>query len=225
MGLSDTNIVECILYSFRRCPYAMRARMALANAEFVVRHREVDLKAKPHGLLSISPKGTVPVLQLADGTILEESLDIIHFALATKDSAGWNNFPEEKIASMHALVKENDTSFKRGLDEYKYPDRVGGSSDNGKVKAELFLTKLDGLLASSEFLFGETCSWADVAIFPFIRQFILVDENYLAHMPFPNLKKWYTSFAGSILFASIMKKHATWLDDKKDEIVAYGCCS
>ena len=161
-----------VLYSFRRCPYAMRARLAISHE-----HREVDLKHKHPEMLAISPKGTVPVLQLADGTILEQSLEIMKWALKDlplcEDDA--------------TLIEENDTSFKHALDRYKYPGRYPQENDvTYRDLGELFLKKLEARLTSN---IGNS-TFLDMAVFPFVRQFSKVDEAWFETQKYPHLRNW-----------------------------------
>jgi glutathione S-transferase len=188
-----------ILYSFRRCPYAMRARLALYLAKIDHEHREVDLKNKPAEMLAISPKGTVPVLQLEDGTILEQSLDIMKWAL------GHPSLP----TGGDDLISENDTQFKYALDRYKYPGRYDDEGEiNYRDQAEVFLSKLEQTL--SPYYKGEKESLVDMAIFPFVRQFVQVDPQWFANQKYPHIKYWLEQFMGKELFGQIMMSYAPW---------------
>lgn len=132
-----------ILYSFRRCPYAIRARMAIIYASIPVEIREVELKNKPEDMLAISPKGTVPVLEITNGAVIEESLDIMRWALAQHDLEHWLRFSNEA----GRLIKWNDGDFKYYLDRYKYADRFPDfSQENYRKQAEVFLTELEARL-------------------------------------------------------------------------------
>lgn len=140
-----------ILYTFRRCPYAIRARLAIGVSGVEVELREVDLRDKPQAMLDCSPKGTVPVLQLADGSVIDESLDIMRWALAINDPMGWCNETSEALA----LIAQNDSSFKQNLDRYKYADRhPEHSAEYYRGQAELFLLLLDTRLAEQKYLMG-----------------------------------------------------------------------
>ena len=193
-----------ILYSYRRCPYAMRARMALWAAQIQVEVREISLREKPAHLLQISPKGTVPVLQLPDGTVLEQSLDIMQWALMQNDPQGWLNADRDAV---QRLIVINDGDFKKALDRYKYPERYPEHSPAFyREQGEQFLQVLETALQQHRFLLSDTASMADVAIFPFIRQFAAVDAEWFAASAYPGLRIWLESWLGSPLFAEIMQK-------------------
>ena len=200
-----------ILYSFRRCPYAMRARMTLCRGSIAVDLREVSLRAKPSAMLAISDRATVPVLQLPDGLVLNESLDIMHWALAQSDPDQWL---DPSIADESArLIDENDSSFKAGLDRYKYWDRFPAESQQDYRRAgEVFLSKLEALLAGNNYLLSDAVGIADIAIFPFIRQFAHVDKGWFDQAPYPRLKQWLGTFLESALFTQIMVKYPAWTE-------------
>ena len=192
-----------ILYSFRRCPYAIRARMAVFSAGIAVEVREVDLKNKPAHLLAISPKGTVPVLQLINGDVLEESLVIMNWALAQADPEHWLNATDE----VENLIKWNDVEFKYYLDRYKYADRYPEFTQvYYRDQAGEFLLVLEERLTRNRYVCGQQTSIADVAIFPFIRQFASVDREWWQHSPFQAVNNWLKSFIESELFALVMKQ-------------------
>ncbi len=198
-----------ILYSYRRCPYAMRARMAIWAANIQVEVREISLREKPAHLLQISPKGTVPVLQLPDGTVLEQSLDIMQWALAQNDPQGWLNAAPEAV---NALITINDGDFKKALDRYKYPDRYPEHTQAFyREQGEQFLQRLEAALAQHDYLLGDKPSMADVAIFPFIRQFAAVDAEWFASSPYPKLRVWLEHWLESALFAEVMQKFTTYI--------------
>lgn len=196
-----------ILYSFRRCPYAMRARLALAASETSVEHREVLLRDKPAEMLAASPKGTVPVLVLSDGQVIEESLDIMRWALDRNDPSGWLA-PDE---AMFGLVAINDGPFKQALDRYKYPNRYPGEdAQENRARGLEILTTLEARLARSAFLCGEAMSLADAAIFPFVRQFAHTDRDWFAAQDLPHLQAWLAAHLASPIFRAIMQKHPVW---------------
>jgi len=197
-----------ILYSFRRCPYAMRARMALHYAGVQCEVREVDLRHKPSTMLDISPKGTVPALQLPDGRVIDESLDIIRWALDQSDPAGWSR-PDHK--AMQLLIDQNDGHFKCHLDRYKYADRYGDRDGKTHFRQACdFLAGLEQRLAQTVFLFGDTASLADVALFPFVRQFAAVDRAAFVALPMPHLQQWLSGWLNDAWFTSIMVKQQPW---------------
>lgn len=196
-----------ILWSFRRCPYAMRARLALDVAQIDVDHREILLRDKPQAFLDTSPKGTVPVL-VADGEVIEESLDIMRWALAQNDPDRWLELPEPGWA----LIAETDGPFKTALDRYKYANRFAGADSNEeREKAALFLRKLNNQLASTQWLFGAEPRIADMAILPFIRQFANTDRDWFDAQDWPHLQAWLARFLTSARFDRIMQKHALWV--------------
>jgi glutathione S-transferase len=200
-----------ILYSFRRCPYAMRARMALQACEIDLEHREILLRDKPAAMLEASPKGTVPVLVLPHGTVLEQSLDIMHWALEQNDPQGWLNPQTSRPDAMAGLIADNDGPFKTDLDRYKYADRhPEDAPDYHRDRGLGFLARLDTLLASNGQLFGSRISMADIAIFPFVRQFANTDRDWFDALPLPALQDWLAGHIGSELFETIMFRHATW---------------
>ncbi len=198
-----------ILYSFRRCPYAMRARLAIAQTGIAVELREVVLRNKPPQLLDISPKGTVPVLLLANGEVLEESLDIINWALSQQNQNNeLSNHVEDDIKQ---LIEQNDSEFKYYLDRYKYADRYPDQTElYYRQKAEVFLKDLELRLSKHDFLCSNGESVADMAIFPFIRQFANVNIDWFQSSPYQRLNCWLNQHLESALFISIMHKYPAW---------------
>jgi glutathione S-transferase len=196
-----------VLYSFRRCPYAMRARMALRYAGCEVQIHEVSLKAKPPEMLERSPKGTVPVLVL-DDRVLEQSLDIMHWALAQNDPDNWlqiNNGDGRR--DIQALLEENDHVFKQHLDRYKYFVRHPEyPQEHYRQLAEVFLRKLEARLLHRDFLVADKVTLADIAVAPFIRQFSAIDPEWFATSPYPHLRGWLERFIQSALFKAVMVK-------------------
>ena len=190
-----------VLYSFRRCPYAMRARMALRYSGVPLSIVEVSLKAKPAEMLASSPKGMVPVLVCADGSVIEQSLDIMHWALARHDPDNWLQ------PGCAALIEENDTRFKVLLDRYKYAIRYPEHPmEYYRAQGAEFLQRLEDVLARSAYLAGPALSLADVALAPFVRQFAHVDRDWFEQAPYPRLNAWLEQFLASELFSSVMKK-------------------
>jgi glutathione S-transferase len=199
-----------ILYSYRRCPYAMRARMALQYAGIQVEHREIDLRNKPHSMLLASPKGTVPVLCL-EGKILDQSLEIMYWALGQSDPDGWRSI-DESIAQH--WIEKNDGPFKLLLDQYKYPNRYPDLNQEEVLNnaIELMLKPMETTLQSSQYLLGNKMAWVDIAIFPFIRQFSMVNPKRFEELPFALSKKWINYHLESELFNSAMQKYPVWID-------------
>lgn len=196
-----------ILYSFRRCPYAMRARLALHVAEIAVEHREVVLRSKPQAMLDVSPKGTVPVLVLAGGTVLEESLDVMRWALARHDPEGWL----APGAAMAPLIAACDGGFKYHLDRYKYAARYDNADATAHRDAALaYLRTLDDRLRVTPELFGDRMSMADAAIFPFVRQFALTDRDWFDRQALRGLRAWLDRHLASPRFAAIMARYPPW---------------
>lgn len=200
-----------ILYSFRRCPYAMRARLALASTQTAVELREVVLREKPEEMLVASPKGTVPVLILEDNTVLEESRDIMQWALEAHDKEGWLDFTETQLSQMNVLVDESDGPFKAALDAYKYASRDDtiDTTQERAIGAE-FMRKLDAMLKGQTYLFGDKFSFADGAILPFVRQFAHVDKEWFWSEDWPNTIRWLEAFLESERFKGIMSKYPQW---------------
>jgi glutathione S-transferase len=194
-----------VLYSFRRCPYAMRARMALWAAGITVELREVKLAAKPPALLAASPKGTVPVLVLADGRVIDESLAIMRWALAQHDPEGW--LAGEDVG----LIAANDGPFKHHLDRAKYPGRYqeDGATDH-RAAAQALLMPLEQRLGEAPFLGGAARGFTDIALFPFIRQFAAIEPAWFAAQPLPHLQGWLETHLASDLFAAVMGKYSPW---------------
>lgn len=191
------------LYSFRRCPYAMRARMALRYCGVPVEIVEVSLKAKPAEMLAISPKGTVPVLD-ADGRVIDESLEIMRWALAQNDPQDWLLSGDARVAE---LIEANDQVFKVHLNRYKYAERYPEQPmEVYRAEGEIFLRRLEELLEGRDYLLTDHPSLADVALMPFVRQFAHVDREWFAQTPYVRLQAWLQRFLESELFTSIMKK-------------------
>ena len=194
---------EALLYSFRRCPYAMRARLALRYSGMAVRIIEVSLKAKPAEMLALSPKGTVPVLSV-EGRVIEESLQIMQWALAQHDPDDWLLQGDPAVL---ALITENDQVFKHHLNRYKYAERYPEHSmEHYRAEGEVFLQKLETLLADREYLLAEHLSLADAALMPFVRQFAHVDREWFASTRYGRLQAWLQRFLDSPLFMAVMAK-------------------
>lgn len=206
-----------LLYSFRRCPYAMRARLGLTSANIKVELREIVLRNKPEHMIELSPKGTVPVLRLQTGEVIDESLDIAIWALKQNDPEQLLSPKEVSLDDMLALIKENDGPFKHHLDRTKYAVRYPEDEKQDHIKgASEFLNKLNDRLSNQAFLFGDTRSLADITIAPFVRQFANIDRSWFDAQPWPHLIRWLNEFLESEQFLSIMEKYTPWQEG--DEI-------
>lgn len=206
-----------VLYSFRRCPYAIRARMALCYAGVKVELREVLLKDKPATMLAASSKGTVPVLVLEDGAVLDESYDVMRWVLARNDPDGW--WDDSLAEQIDKLVQQNDVEFKPWLDRYKYA--VGYpefSAEYYRAQGELFLQVLEVHLEHHAYLLRDTLCFADVAIFPFVRQFAFVDKDWFESAPYPRLQSWLETLLASELFLGVMAKYPVWREGDKPQL-------
>lgn len=200
-----------ILYSFRRCPYAMRARAALVASGITVELREVELRDKPAAMLAVSPKGSVPVLVLADGKVIDESWGIMLWALRQHDPQAWSGKDGCHAQAALPLVIENDTTFKHSLDRYKYPERFPEQPQSAyRIAGEQFLQQLERRLCATSCLLGETFTLADAALLPFVRQFAAVDAEWFASAPYPALRAWLEKFTSSELFSLVMRKFQVW---------------
>ncbi|SLJ84779.1 glutathione S-transferase [Psychrobacter sp. DAB_AL43B] len=214
------------LYSFRRCPYAMRARLGLLFAELQVELREIVLKNKPAQMLAISPKGTVPVLQvfdatvdaIVDGAVIEESREIMTWALEQQDPQG---LVDTKVLDQaNALIEQNDNEFKHWLDRYKYADRhLEMTQTEYRQRGEVFLQVLEKLLAKNKYLLGDSISIADIGIMPFVRQFAHVDRDIFYSLPYPNLQQWLQHWLEHPLFLQAMIKFRPWQEG--DDVMVF----
>src|SRR5690554_1828409 len=210
------------LYSFRRCPYAMRARLGLLFAELKVELREVVLKNKPAQMLAISPKGTVPVLELAEDDsserlVIEESRQIVEWALRQNDPKGLLNID---LVSANTLIDQNDNEFKHWLDRYKYADRHPELTQSEyRQQGEVFLQGLERALADHRYLLGDRISIADIGIMPFVRQFAHVDQDVFYSLPYPHLQQWLRDWLAHPVFQRVMTKFPPW--QQGDPVVVF----
>ncbi len=193
-----------ILYSFRRCPFAMRARLALAISRTRYELREVRLAAKPADMVEKSPKGTVPVLVMADGSVIDESLSIMNWALQNSDPEGWLDRVDD------ALIVANDGPFKQDLDRYKYSGRDTAEALAHRARGLDFLQMLDARVSGGASLDGPARGFTDAAIFPFVRQFASVDRDWFDAQSLPSLRPWLDRWCESDLFQSIMVRLVPW---------------
>ena len=202
-----------VLYSFRRCPYAMRARLAIAASGLVCVLREVVLAHKPAALLLASPKGTVPVLVTGDGTVIDQSLDIMLWALQQSDPLRW--MPREGAAKASSLqwISECDGPFKHQLDRYKYPHRYELPDGLAyRAQGAAYLTRLNQHIAVQGYLAGPQAGLADMAIAPFVRQFAHVDPHWFGEQDWAALQGWLTAFETSALLVRVMNKYPAWVE-------------
>jgi glutathione S-transferase len=206
-----------VLYTFRRCPYAMRARLAIVAAGLKVEVRELVLRAKPAHMLEISPKGTVPVLWLQDGTVIDESLDVMQWAVNQSFPADWLALNAEQQQQCDEWIALLDGEFKRNLDRYKYPHRYHTETYTcdpleHRAACEKILVQWNAVLEQQgPFLFGSQPSFADYAILPFVRQFRIADEEWFDTVPgYAALKSWVTAFLQSPLLEQAMVKFSPW---------------
>lgn len=193
-----------VLYSFRRCPYAMRARMAVQVSGIACHIREVSLSRKPEALLAASPKGTVPVLVHPDGGVIEESIEIMRWSLKRSDPEGWLARDDP------ALIEAIDGSFKTHLDRYKYPKRHASDPVEHRGAGLTLLGLLEERLAAGSNLCGERRGITDAAIFPFVRQFAETDRTWFDAQPIPRLQTWLKRHISSELFVAIMIRLDPW---------------
>jgi len=199
-----------VLYSFRRCPYAMRARLALVASGQRCELREVVLKNKPAEMLATSPKGTVPVLLTEDGTVLEQSLDVMLWALRRNDPLRWLQPDTGTLQDMLALVAACDDGFKPQLDRYKYPGRHADGGEPARERGAQFLRDLEARLSTSPHLTGAHATLADAAVMPFVRQFAMVEPAWFDAQPWLRLQTWLSGWTASDLFERAMHKYAPW---------------
>jgi glutathione S-transferase len=185
--------------------------MSIASAGIRCELREVVLSEKPAAMIAISPKATVPVLQLPEGTVIDESIDIMQWALAQRDPEDWLNPASASPDEAFALIEQTDTQFKPHLDRYKYPDRyTGASAAEHRAAGSHFVTLLEERLAVMPFLFGERACIADIAIFPFVRQFANTDSDWFEASPYQHMQAWLTKLSGATHFGIAMKKYPQW---------------
>ena len=212
--MGDVNIVPGVLpvlYSFRRCPYAMRARMAIAASGQTCALREVVLRNKPPEMLAASPKGTVPVLVLPDAQVIEESLEIMRWALGSSDPEGWLAPLNNDGDDIAALIAENDGAFKDNLDRYKYPTRYENADPiHHRTQGAAFLEKLNARLIEHNYLCGDRFTFADAAIAPFVRQFANTDREWFDAIELAGVQRWLKTILESDRFSGVMEKYPAW---------------
>jgi glutathione S-transferase len=190
----------------------MRARLALDASGQACELREIALREKPAQMLQAAPKGTVPVLVIADGEVIDESLDIMLWALRRSDPEQWLTPDADSLQGMLALIARFDSHFKQHLDRYKYPGRFDGADSlASRTEACLDLELLETRLARTAHLAGEGVSLADMAIAPFVRQFANVDAAWFSSQPWPAVQRWLTTIVASERFERIMRQVPVWV--------------
>ena len=206
-----------VLYSFRRCPYCMRAHMALKYAGLKVILREVELNNLPSEVLAVSPHATVPSLVFSRDEYMDESWDIVKWAAGQNTAENWLGENDEYLRDTEMLVEINDYSFKEDLDHYKYADRhPEHTQEYYRKNCEEFLEELTDLLRENTFLLADHVTIADIAIFPFIRQFSMVDQDWFDSAPYPELQVWLKAMLDNEWFLEAFKKHELWQPGSKD---------
>jgi len=200
-----------ILYSFRRCPYAIRARLAIYVSGYQCQLREVFLRNKPEAMISASPKATVPVLIETNNSVIEQSLDIMLHVLRIHDPEGWLGNKQDQQQEMLQLIDRTEEDFKPHLDLYKYANKAENPNPQyHRSKASKFIDELELRLSSGNYLSGEKLCLADWAILPFIRQFAQTDRNWFDAQHWPHLHPWLQEFEASKLRSNVMKKYSPW---------------
>lgn len=200
-----------VLWSFRRCPYAMRARLAIASSGVMVELREILLRDKPDAFVAVSPKATVPVLVDTGGAVLEESRDVMMWALSQNDPEGWLDVVADDPSHVAAFFDKLDGPFKTHLDRYKYASRYDASAaEHHRKEGADVLAEFDRTLQSQTALSGDSAGLLDYASLPFVRQFRIADPVWFDAQQWPHLHRWLGDFLGSKRFASVMEKYAPW---------------
>ena len=200
-----------VLYSFRRCPYCMRAHMALKYAGLEIELREVELNNMPAEALAVSPQATVPSLVVSKAQYIDESWDIVKWAIQQNDPQNWAGENNRFLAEADMLIETNDYSFKQDLDHYKYADRYPEHpADYYRRQGEEFLQELEEVLTPQAFLLCDRITLADIGIAPFIRQFSMVDPAWFEQSPYPQLRQWLNRLLETVLFQSALQKRPVW---------------
>ena len=209
-----------ILYSLRQCPYAMRARLGILLAEQPVLLRDIVMTNIPAEMFAASPKGEVPTLVISDTSVIDESLDIMIWALKQSDPSNLlYSHQENAFEEMLTLISRNDNEFVTALKKYKAASRYhDDAEDKCRQQCEIFIKHLEKLLSKQEFIFGNTPSLVDYAILPFIRQFSRVDRKWYLQSPYTKLRAWLEKHYQNPLFSKVMKKYPQWLNEKEEII-------
>ncbi len=234
---SDETETLPILYSLRNCPYAMRARIAIYKAQHPVLVRDIVLSNKPEEMMLISPKGTVPVLVLENGTVIDESLEVMLWALHENDPANLLyaqqesqcanqlvNNEESMLSEMLKLITIFDNEFKACLEQYKCAKRYQEDNiEECRIACQQYLSDIEGRLTKHDFIMSKNESLADIAIFPFIRQFARVERQWYLQSPYPRIRQWLNNYLQSRMFSKVMTKHPLWLQTQQEALL--GCDS
>lgn len=215
-----TNTINTlpILYSLRNCPYAMRARIAIFKSKQTVILRDLVLSDKPKELIAASPKATVPVLVLPNSIVLEESVDVMLWALNETDPDDLLQSKSDcSLSEMLTLINTFDHDFKTCLEQYKCAKRYRESNIvECREVCEQYLKILEHRLISNKFLMSNTESLVDIALVPFIRQFARVERQWYLQSPYPNVRQWLNSYLQSAMFTKVMAKYPLWLDNHEE---------
>lgn len=210
-----------ILYSLQRCPYAMRARLGLLFADQTVLLRNVKLKNKPHEMLAVSPKGTVPVLYFPHtDTVIDQSLAIMDWALSSNDPHNLLRVNEPDVSNeMRRLIQQHDDVFIPLLEQYRAAARYHDDKETSARQAcESFLAILEAKLEHSTFLMGDTPSLADYALLPFMRQFSKVDRKWFLQASYPKFQQWLIAHYNNPVYAKAMRPYPEWLVTRENVI-------
>jgi len=213
-----------ILYSLRNCPYAMRGRLAIFKAKQTVLLRDLVLSNKPIEMMAVSPKGTVPVIVLANNSVIEESLEVMLWALQITDPDNLLHCNDkEALPAMLLLINEFDTDFKSCLEAYKCAKRY--QEDNiteCRIACEAYIKRLEQRLTEQTFLMSDKESLLDIALMPFIRQFGRIERQWYLQSPYPHVRQWLNRYLQSSVFTKVMAKHPLWVDTREDVLFGNG---
>lgn len=214
---NDTSALP-IIYSLRNCPYAMRARLAIFKAQQTVLLRDLVLSNKPAEMIAVSPKGTVPVLVLTNGRVIEESLEVMLWALQQTDPDDLFHCDDEgALPAMLSLISTFDNDFKTSLEAYKCAKRYQEDNvDECRIVCQQYIEQLEQRLTEHRFLMSDKESLADIALVPFIRQFARVERQWYLQSPYPKVRRWLNSYLQSPVFTKVMAKHPLWVDNHED---------
>jgi glutathione S-transferase len=219
----EQNVHRPVLYSLRNCPYAMRARIAIYRAKQTVLLRDIVLSNKPEEMIQASPKGTVPVLVLGDGSVIEESLEIMLYILKQSDPSNLlHNDIASALPEMLALIDRFDLEFKGCLEAYKCAKRYREDNIIECRKAcQYFIDDLEQRLALHDFIMSDSESLVDIALIPFIRQFARVERQWYLQSPYPKVRQWLNNYLQSLMFSKVMAKYPLWMDNHQTVLFGF----